>query len=105
MNSGGHRGFTVVTIITLIFSPVFAHHHWLYKLVSWKTESHLEKCAPRRPCPAFKLVVNVVKPPLPANPKPGHGKGNDAQDAQDATEFDIGDFKVNGVSLPLLFGN
>lgn len=101
MNSGGHRGFTVVTIITLIFSPVFAHHHWLYRLTSWKSESHVEQCVPRRPCPAYRLIVNVVKPELPRNGGQNGGQGGDAQVAQ----YDIGNFNVNGVSLPLLFGH
>jgi hypothetical protein len=101
MNSGGHRGFTVVTIVTLIFSPVFAHHHWLYRLTSWTSESHVEQCVARQPCPAFKRIVNIVKPELPPNP-PKHGqKGEDAR----STDYDAGDFTVNGVSLPLLFGH
>ena len=33
MHSGGHRGFTVVTIVTLFFAPIFAHHHWMWRLV------------------------------------------------------------------------
>jgi hypothetical protein len=45
MNSGGHRGFTVVTIITLIFAPFFAHHQWVWRLVGETKQTHIEKCA------------------------------------------------------------
>ena len=68
MNSGSSRGFTVVTIITLIFSPIFVHHHWLYDLVSRTSETHTEACVIDRPCPAHVTVVQVVKPDLPTDP-------------------------------------
>jgi len=42
MNSGSHRGFTIVTIITLLFAPIFVHHHWAYRLVSWTSDTHTE---------------------------------------------------------------
>jgi len=70
MNSGAHRGFTVVTIITLVFAPIFLHHHWAYQLVSWKSETHREQCVVQKPCPPFKVIVNEVKPPLPPDPSP-----------------------------------
>ena len=38
MNSGVHRGFTVVTIITLIFAPFFSHHEWMWRLVGQTKE-------------------------------------------------------------------
>jgi hypothetical protein len=70
MNSGSHRGFTVVTIITLIFAPIFVHHHWAYSLVSWTSQSHTEQCVVHQPCPPFRVIVNEVKPPLPPDPPP-----------------------------------
>jgi len=68
MNSGSHRGFTVVTIITLVFAPVFEHHHWLDRLVSQTSETSVVACAAQKPCPAHQTIVNVVRPPLPADP-------------------------------------
>jgi hypothetical protein len=82
MNSGGHRGFTVVTVVTLVFAPVFSHHHWMWKLVGKSKETHLEKCVVRQPCPKRKRVVNIVtlpQPPAPA-PAPGKGKKHDGDD-------------------------
>ncbi len=73
MNSGGHRGFTVVTIITLIFAPFFVHHEWVYRLVGQTTSTKIEQCAPKAPCPEHTVVVNVVRQPIP----PGGGGGGD----------------------------
>ena len=66
MNSGGHRFFTVVTIITMIFGPVFLHHHWVYELTSITSDTHTVQCVVHEPCPKQKVIVNVVRPPLPA---------------------------------------
>jgi hypothetical protein len=77
MNSGGHRGFTVVTIVTLIFSPVFVNHHWLYKLTGRTTETEQVACAPKDPCPARKTIVEVVMPPLPDDPPRRGGDDGD----------------------------
>ena len=76
MNSGGHRGFTVVTIITLIFAPFFAHHRWVWRLVGETKQTHVEKCAVHQPCPPSRVIVNVVKegslPPPPPPPRRRH---------------------------------
>jgi hypothetical protein len=72
MNSGSTRGFTVVTIITLIFTPVFAHKHWAYEFVGLKSETHKEQCVVAQPCPERKVIVEVVKPPLPPDPPKPH---------------------------------
>jgi hypothetical protein len=73
MNSGGHRGFTVVTIITLIFAPFFVHHQWIWRLVGETRSTHVEKCVVGQPCPPFKVVVTTVQepaPPAPPTPPP-----------------------------------
>jgi len=85
MNSGSHRGFTVVTVVTMIFAPFFVNHHWAYSLVSVNTETHTEQCATVKHCPAFKTVVVKVKPPLP--PKPPKQKGDDESEPSDATRL------------------
>ena len=73
MNSGGHRGFTVVTIVTLIFAPLFVHHHWVWQLVGKTKQTTIEQCVAHQPCPHHKVVVNVVKegslPPAPPPPR------------------------------------
>ena len=80
MSSGGHRGFTVVTIITLIFTPFFAHHHWTWKLIGKTTETHVEACAPKQPCPPHRTIVNIVKQDPPAGaPQEGDGNGDGKQ--------------------------
>jgi predicted transporter len=65
MNSGGLRGFTVVTILTLIFAPFFSGHHWVWRQVDQTKQTQLVKCVNRAPCPAQQTVVNVVHLPAP----------------------------------------
>jgi len=88
MNSGGHRGFTVVTIVTLIFAPIFSHHHWMWRLVGKTKETHVEQCVVSQPCPNHTRIVNIVTLPQPPAPPPRHGK-------QDDNNGDNGD--ANGV--------
>ena len=75
MSSGGHRGFTVVTIITLIFAPFFTHHEWVYKLVGETHKTQIVQCAPKQPCPATRTVVNIVREPIPTGGG-DHGGGD-----------------------------
>jgi hypothetical protein len=70
MNSGGHRGFTVVTIVTLIFAPIFSHHHWMWRLVGKTKETHIEQCVVKQPCPHHKRIVKIVTLPQPPAPPP-----------------------------------
>ncbi len=79
MNSGGHRGFTVVTVITLIFAPFFAHHHWVWRFIGETKQTHVEKCVVHQPCPPHRVVVNIDKqgslppdPPPPSRPPRRH---------------------------------
>jgi len=73
MNSGGHRGVTVVTVITLVFAPVFNHHFFFWRLVGKTKETHIEQCATHRPCPARRREVKIVTLPGPdGTPRP-HG--------------------------------
>src|SRR5947199_1377449 len=43
MTSGGTRGFTVVTIITLVFAPFFNHHQWVWRLVGETKTTRVEQ--------------------------------------------------------------
>jgi len=53
-----------VTIVTLIFTPVLKHHHWIDVLTGVKTETRTVNCEPHDPCPAEKHVVQkIVLPP------------------------------------------
>jgi hypothetical protein len=84
------RGVTVVTIITLVFAPVFRGHHWVWHLVGRKVETTQVACKPHDPCPAQKIVVDKVYLPAPDGTPPGpgddpgdnegdgHGHGGDA---------------------------
>jgi hypothetical protein len=64
VHSVHHRGVTVVTIITLIFMPVFRHRHWIEVLTGVKTETQIVKCQPNDPCPAEKHIIQkIVLPP------------------------------------------
>jgi hypothetical protein len=75
MNSGGHRGFTVVTIIVLVFAPFFSHHDWVWRLIGQTKGTRLEQCAPKQPCPARKVIVSIERLPIPV--AGGHGGGSD----------------------------
>jgi N-acyl-L-homoserine lactone synthetase len=70
MNSGAHRGVTVVTVLTLIFAPVFKHNHWVWKLVGKTRETHTEKCVAKQPCPFRRREVRIVTLPTPASVRP-----------------------------------
>lgn len=76
MNSGGHRGFTVVTIIVLIFAPFFSHHEWIWRLVGQTKETQIVQCAPKQPCPAHKVIVTVERQPIPS----GGGQGGNGSE-------------------------
>jgi hypothetical protein len=97
MNSGGHRGFTVVTLVTIILTPILVHGHWRYDKTV-KRESHVEQCVANHPCPKKVVIRTVVKPPLPPDPTRKHkdkGDQHDGADAQrgggDDAQFDGGD--------------
>jgi hypothetical protein len=85
MNSGGHRGFTVVTVVTLIFAPIFSHHHWMWRLVGKTNETHVEQCVVKQPCPRHTRIVNIVTlPQPPASPGGGkHDKGSNDENSGD----------------------
>ena len=64
MHSAAHRGVTVVTILTLVFTPVWKGHHWVNELTGRSSETHVVQCQPNDPCPAKqKVTVTVVLPP------------------------------------------
>jgi hypothetical protein len=69
---GGHRGITVVTVVTLVFAPVLAHNRWFWRLVDRTEATHVEQCEAKEPCPKQKRIVNVVRQDPPATPKQRH---------------------------------
>jgi hypothetical protein len=60
MQSAATRGFTVVTVVTLIFAPVWKGNHWVNLLAGKKTETTVVKCQPNDPCPAKKHITQKV---------------------------------------------
>jgi hypothetical protein len=71
------RGVTVVTIVTLVFAPVFRGHHWVWHLVGKKVETKQVVCQPKEPCPAEKTIVNKVYLPAPdGNTHKGDSRGH-----------------------------
>src|SRR5262245_18047661 len=65
MQSAATRGFTVVTVVTLIFTPVWKGKHWVDVLTGKKTETTIVKCQPNDPCPARKHVTQKIVLPHP----------------------------------------
>ncbi|MGI9112956.1 MAG: hypothetical protein ACR2GT_12310 [Gaiellaceae bacterium] len=66
MHSAHHRSVTVVTVLTLIFTPMLRHHHWFNFLTGKTIETKIVKCERSQPCPARKLVINKIV--LPRQP-------------------------------------
>ena len=60
MQSAATRGFTVVTVVTLIFTPVWKRNHWLDVLTGKTTEKTVVKCQPNEPCPGQKHITKKV---------------------------------------------
>src|SRR5258708_4039604 len=67
----GHRGFTVVTIITLVFVPFLTHHDWVWRLVGQTKQTQIEQCVANQPCPAHRVVVTVERQPIPSGGRGG----------------------------------
>ena len=68
MRSAGTRSVTVVTIVTLLFSPLFHHGKQTGEKLVGKTESTVTiKCQPGAPCPAKKTIVTKVMLPASAS--------------------------------------
>jgi hypothetical protein len=78
VHSGGFRGFTVVTVVTLVFAPFFNHHQWMWKLVGRSEQTEIKQCVVDQPCPRHERIVNVVTVPAPTTTpdpfRPGPGK-------------------------------
>jgi hypothetical protein len=64
VQSAAHRSVTVVTVMTLIFTPMLKGNHWVEILTGKTTETHTEQCESGGPCPAQKHVTRkiVLKP-------------------------------------------
>ena len=65
MQSAATRGFTVVTVVTLFFTPVWKKNHWVEILTGKKKETTVVKCQPNAPCPAHKHITKKVVLPTP----------------------------------------
>jgi hypothetical protein len=65
MQSAATRGFTVVTVVTLIFTPVWKGKHWVDVLTGKKTETTIVKCQPNDPCPRHKHITQKIVLPHP----------------------------------------
>ena len=84
MGSAAARGVTIVTIVTLIFTPVWKNGRWHLQPVGKQSDTSTVECRTAAPCPPWKTVVRkVVRPPLispqdapsyrsPAGQKHGH---------------------------------
>jgi hypothetical protein len=62
MRSAGTRAFTIVTIVTLLFTPVFNKHGKEVgkRLVDRSSVVTRVECGPQQPCPARKTIVREV---------------------------------------------
>src|SRR5580765_5856928 len=54
LSSAAHRSVTVVTVITLIFTPMLRGHHWVNVLTGRTTETYTVQCQSGDPCPKQK---------------------------------------------------
>ena len=63
MQSAAQRSFTVVTVMTLIFTPVLKGHRWIDMLTGKTENTIIVDCMPSDPCPArHHLTEKVVLP-------------------------------------------
>jgi len=61
LHSAAHRSVTVVTVMTLIFTPMLrGGHHWVDVLTGKTTETRVEQCRPNEPCPAQKHITQKI---------------------------------------------
>jgi hypothetical protein len=65
LSSASHRTVTVVTVVTLIFTPMLKGHHWKNVLTGKTTETHTVQCQSGHPCPKHKRIVQKVILPKP----------------------------------------
>jgi len=66
LHSAHHRSVTIVTVLTLIFTPMLKHgHHWVNVLTGAKVETSIVKCDPGDRCPARKHIVKKIILPRP----------------------------------------
>jgi hypothetical protein len=65
LSSASHRTVTVVTVITLIFTPMLKGHHWKNVLTGKTTETHTVQCASHHACPKHKRIVRKIVLPKP----------------------------------------
>jgi hypothetical protein len=65
MGSAAARGVTIVTIVTLIFTPVWKNGRWHLQPVGKQSDTSTVECGTHGSCPPWKTVVRkVVRPPL-----------------------------------------
>ena len=65
LSSESHRTVTVVTVVTLIFTPMLKGHHWKNILTGKTTETHTVLCESHHPCPKHKRIVRKIILPKP----------------------------------------
>ena len=68
MHSVATRGVTVVTIMTLIFTPVWKGNRWVSMLTGKNFETKIEACQPGDPCPTHKHITERIELPAPDQP-------------------------------------
>jgi len=60
MQSAATRGFTVVTLVTMVLTPLWKGNHWVDVLTGKTTETTVVTCQPNEPCPAQKHITKKV---------------------------------------------
>jgi hypothetical protein len=60
MQSAAARGFTVVTVMTLLFTPVWKAGHWVQVMTGKTKETSVMQCQANDPCPAQKHITRQV---------------------------------------------
>ena len=66
VHSAHHRSVTVVTVVTLIFTPMLKHHHWFNFLTGKTVETTIVQCGDSKPCPKKKVEIRkIILPPQP----------------------------------------
>ena len=85
--SAAHRGVTVVTVITIIFTPFWRHGEPHLRHTGTEKATTVVPCTPNAPCPRHVTIVNKqINPAAPSEPTAedghGHKRGHDSEHAK-----------------------
>jgi hypothetical protein len=75
--SAAHRGVTVVTVITIVFTPFWRHGEQHLRHTATQKTTTVVPCQPNAPCPRHVTIVHKqIEPATPPEPTTNNGLGH-----------------------------